>query len=210
MPSPSLLRVAGLLAACLPALAAVSGCGPAPRGERVTDVDPVQATPDYWWDRPAESRAVAADFDRAMDACKSVLREKFFDVDRVDAREGVVTSLPSTNAQWFEPWRSDNTTADDVARSSVATYRRTVRFDVARSPEGTYTVTPRVLVERQSVAGRRISGVLGFQTFTAIDQSSLPAADATGTPAPATYWYAVGRDAALEARLADDVGARVK
>lgn len=210
MPSPFLPRVAVLLAACLPALAAVPGCGPAPRGERVTDVDPVEATPDYWWDKPAESRAAAPDFDRAMDACKSVLREKFFDVDRVDARDGVVTSLPSTNSQWFEPWRQDNTTAGDVTRSSIATYRRTVRFDVARSPEGTFVVTPRVLVERQSVAGRRISGVLGFQTFTAIDQTSLPAADAAGAPAPATYWYAVGRDTALEARLAEEVGARVK
>jgi hypothetical protein len=179
------------------------GCGgPSPRGPMATDVDPVRATPDYWWDRPSPVNFEVGDFDRAFAACQKVMLARFFEVDRADARLGVITSKPVTGAQLFEPWRRDTSTTGDVARSSIATYRRTVRFDIARTPAGRFRVTPRVLVERQTNVIRYQPS--GAQTSLSVDQSALIARTQDG-PAPLSYWYAVGRDYNLEATLADAV-----
>lgn len=179
------------------------GCGgPSPKGPMATDIDPVRATPDYWWDRPSPVNFEVADFDRAFEACQSVMRARFFDVDRIDARLGVITSRPVTGAQFFEPWRRDNSSLGDVTRSSIATYRRTVRFDITRTPAGRFRVTPRVLVERQTNVSRYQPS--GAQTSLSVDQSALTARTEDG-PAPLVYWYAVGRDYDLENTLAEAV-----
>lgn len=195
-----------LTTAALLLLATLTGCShyvPTPDpGPRATDIDPVEATPEFWWNKPGQAKLSVADFDRGFEACQQTLHDYFFRVERLDSRAGVVTSQPMTTAQWFEPWRHDNTTAGDIARSSIGTYRRIVRFDISHSPDGRYIITPKVLIERQTVVGRRLGGVLGYQTFTNIDETALTADTDTGT-APISYWYSVGRDYNFEVVLAD-------
>lgn len=172
-----------------------------------TDIAEETATQDYWWSQDNPVRVPAPDFDRAIDACQHAARERFFEIDRVDAREGLVQTKPSTSAQWFEPWRRDNTTAGDVARSSLDTYRRVVRFHIQRAdtknPAAGYTIVPQVLVERESLIGRRLTTVTGFRLFTATDQTTLSEVRDEGV-AP-NYWYSVGRDHPLEYQLAKAV-----
>jgi hypothetical protein len=129
-----------------------------------------------------------------------VMRANFFVVEKMDLRGGIITSRPLVSAQWFEPWRGDTSTLGDVARSSMATYRRTLHFDITRTPEGRYLVTARVLVERQTNVGRRVTGVIGFGNFAASDESSLVARTEEGG-APTSYWYATARDYNLETSL---------
>lgn len=198
----------GLLVTIALAAPLIGGCSsyvpaPAPVG-RATDVDPAEAAPEYWWDKPAQTKLPVADFDRAFAACEATLRSYLFQVDRTDARAGVITSMPMTASQWFEPWRKDNVTSGGVARASVGTFRRTVRFDIRRTPEGKYSVEPKVVVERQTVVGRRLGGVLGSQTFKPLDQGALTS-DIDAGPPPTTYWYAIARDYELEAELADTI-----
>jgi hypothetical protein len=185
-------------------LVAGTGCAGGYTRLKATDVPVEEATPEYWWDRPATTKVPASDFDRAFEACQRAARDKSFVVERADARMGVVLTEPLTASQWFEPWKQDNATAGDVGRASIATYRKTVRFEISKLPDGKFMVMPKVLVERQTVVGRRVSGVVGANTFTAIDQSSLTAQTAQGA-APATYWYATGRDYDLEVKLGNAV-----
>lgn len=168
-----------------------------------TEISEERATPDYWWDKENPVRVPAPSFDRAVAACEHAARERFFEVDRVDARAGLVTTKPMTAAQWFEPWRRDNTTLGDVTRSSLDTYRRTVRFNIKAVDEANlkkgYVVVPQVLVERQTLAGRRLTSVTGFRQFTSTDQSTL--AELRDANIPAIYWYSVARDNNLEYQL---------
>jgi hypothetical protein len=197
-----LLALAALLA---------TGCSSPGSGTVATDVPPERGTATYYWDQPATASTRAVDYDRALAAIQSALTDRMLPVDSVDVRSGVVTSVPTTASQWFEPWRQDNSTGYDVARASLATYRRTVRVEIARLPEGAWEVRPRVLVERQTVVGRRVSGVIGFRSFATIDQSSLSqSAQIRSEAPPSVYWTPVGRDEHLERRLASDFEARMR
>lgn len=180
---------------------ALSGCGLPPRGPVATDIDPERATPEFWWDRPAVVEVPARDFDKAFAAAERVLRQRFFEIEIADLRRGVLISKPNTAAQFFEVWRWDNSTAGDIARASLATYRRTVRFDIKPASDDRFIIEARVLLEQQALVGRRVTAVVGFRGFTTIDQSSLVATTDEGAQAAPMYWYAIGRDHNLEIAL---------
>ena len=156
-----------------------------------------------------ENTIVARDFDHLWRACADVARSRQFAIDRRDYRGGVLTTEPLVSAQFFEPWRRDALTGDDVAESSLATIRRTIRFEFTRHGDGRFSVIPRVIVERYSSAERRI-------TSASLYRSAFRRTTATGTretdrgvQLPTRYWYNVGNDEVLEKNLAEAVRRRV-
>jgi hypothetical protein len=182
------------------------GCHHAPpaEGKTATDIDPKYADPRFYWDKPGVVRIPARDFDRLWVACRATCRQYLFRIDRLDYREGVMTSVPTITSQFFEPWRRDNSTGYDVAQSSIATFRRTIRFEIARKDDGTFELTPKVLLEREVLEGRRITAAIRYQTAFSGEQPGS-AHDHEDQPAAITFWYATGRDYDLEKRLADSV-----
>lgn len=209
------MRLAIVLAA---AAALAGGCIGQPSNpaatQPVTDVDLATTQPSYWLDQPATATAQAADFNALFAACEDTARSYFFRLDRIDFRSGLLTTLPMISAQWFEPWRADTVTLYDRTESSIASIRRTARFEIARNPEGVYEATPKVLVERLSLAEQRITSVVLYRTiFTRpidarLRQSGSREADA-GVMLQRSYWYPVRRDSELEAKLAAEVQKRV-
>jgi hypothetical protein len=168
-----------------------------------TDIDPAMADPAYWLAKPAVESIDAADFDKLWNASACAARDLLFQIDREDRRSGLLTSTPSVSPQWFEPWRRELQTFDDLKQSSAATIRRTLYFNIDRSGNG-YRVTPKVLVERQAIVERRVSGQLTrsyFRNDPAAGTTGSRAADA-GVLLPDSYWYAIGRDEPLEQELA--------
>lgn len=171
-----------------------------------------QATPAYWYAQPPVASATSPDFDALADACQAVAAHFFFPPDLIDYRAGVIQTLPVVSGQWFEPWRQAQQTLDDVAESSLATVRRTIRFEIARggSPESGWTVVPKVLVERQSVAERRITAPTYYTSFFRRDINAYGTRlSDLGLDVPTSYFYPTGRDAALERKLAAMVQATV-
>ncbi len=78
-------------------------------------------------------------------ASVDVLRQYQFELDRLDRREGLITTMPMTGASWFELWRRDAVTARDLAESSLQTiHRRALVRLVAAEGE---PLGPRVTVE---------------------------------------------------------------
>jgi hypothetical protein len=189
---------------------AVIGCSSAsaplaavPSTQRATDIDPAAATPAYWLAQPAVESVNADGFDTLWDASARVARDLLFQIDREDRRSGLLTTRPSVSPQFFEPWRRELQGGEELRKSSVATIRRTLQFTVERAGSG-YVVTPKVLVERQVIRERRVSGQLTrnyFRGDTTGTISGSREADA-GQTLPDTYWYAIGRDEALERELA--------
>jgi hypothetical protein len=153
-----------------------------------TAIDVVQADPEYWLGRPATVHALSTDFDALWEAAEETARDHHFTIDRRDQRFGLLTTHPVISKQWFEPWRKDASSADDVFVNSLGTLRRTIRFEFAEEA-GRFTAAPKVLVERYSV----------------ID----PKYRAQESDAPTAYWYALGRDTGLERRLAQAVQKRL-
>ncbi|HLL88600.1 MAG TPA: hypothetical protein VK324_04800 [Tepidisphaeraceae bacterium] len=172
---------------------------------RVTPADPAPATNDYWFDRPATATAEWPSYPTIWAAARQVALDRGFAIARADYRGGTMTTDPLVSAQWFEPWRQDVVTPRDRAQSSLQTVRRTIRFDIVPAPGGTFRVTPKVVVERQSFIERRVTSAIRLgQALTATVVQGNQTTD-QGLPLQDNYWYATGRDEALERALADQL-----
>jgi hypothetical protein len=169
----------------------------------------VQATADYWFNQPAIASVVAPDFSKLWDACARTLIDDQFEIDRQDRRLGVLTTWPMISMQFFELWRSDAGTPRQILQDSLQTIRRTVRFELARRPDGSYLASPKVLVEQSSHPERRLTMEAQFTgAFTVIAESPTRTTD-QGVQVPNRYWYALGRDQAMEKQLAKSVRAKL-
>jgi hypothetical protein len=175
----------------------------------VTKVDPVQATPDYWWNRPSVASVSNSDFEKLWGACKGELYVRLFDVDREEYREGLLTSAPLVSKQAFEPWRNDALSLGDQAESTLATIRRTVHFELIRQPDGTYQATPKVLVERFASSERRLTAITQYHSAFSGPRAYNDAPDQSGEPAAADYWYPLRRDTDLEKVMAESIRQRL-
>ena len=170
--------------------------------------------PSYWLSLPAAATNESSDFEQLWKACDKAARHFGFVLDRLDRRMGVITTQPLISKQFFELWRPDVATADDLERSSLATYRRTLRFQIQKLDGGRgFRATPSVLIERQAVAERPIvASIYLRQAFRADHRhhpSGTPESD-QGILLPQQYWYPTGRDTALEKQVAENVQKRLR
>jgi hypothetical protein len=165
--------------------------------------NPATAETTYWLNQPAAATVVSDDFTSLWRACRKATLASSFTMDRVDFRGGVMTTLPMISKQFFEFWRNDVVTPYGLAESSLDTIRRTVRFEVRRRDDGRYEAVPKVVMERFSLAERRITSVARFaEMFTVERTEGSRDRDRYGGDLPDMYWYAAGRDHALEKHLA--------
>lgn len=186
--------------------------------QRVTYIPKEQAQPAFYYRKPAAATVSAPDFDALWAAINRVTRNAGFYPDLEDHRLGLYISRPLVNSQWFEPWRGDTVTAYDRLDASISTHRRTVRWEVAREADGTFSAVPKVLVERYSLLEHRVTTGAQYNEIFALTQEEVrnqelreldPSQFAEG-PIPVTYWYATGRDDALEKWLASHLEDQVK
>ena len=193
-----------LIPALLLALLALTGCA---GRSRHPDPRPEAGLPEYWQRRPAVARAEHPDFNRLWNACRRAVQARSFTVDRVDLRGGVMTTFPQVSRQLFEFWRNDVGTLPGVLESSLGTVRRSVRVEVRRQQDGTYAAEPKVVVERYAQSERRITSVARYAEIFALDPAEGGSRERgrSGGDVPEAYWYAHGRDEALERKIAQDV-----
>jgi hypothetical protein len=176
--------------------------------QTATDIDPATTQPSYWYAMPAVASAEADDFQTLWETCKDVARSYFFKIDRMDYRAGVLTTEPLVSAQFFEPWRRDVETIDDATESSLATIRRTIRFEITHDGDR-WRATPKVLIERRTIAERRITSVVLYRNaFKNVrgNKRDLPSGTResdVGVYLASRYWYAIGRDETFERSIAE-------
>lgn len=175
-------------------------------GAVATAVSPQTASLDYWIDQPASSFVASPDYNLLWAACDAAARDYLFAIDRTDYRQGVLTTKPLISKHWAEVWRRDVTRGEDVAQSSLATYRRTIRYELRKNKDDqAYEARVKVVIERSSTFERRVTTAIQFRdAFGAYPTGTEFVAD-DGTQLPSQYWYAVGRDEDLEKALAETV-----
>jgi hypothetical protein len=181
----------------------------------VTVTDTSATQPVYWYDRPATVTVGAANFDKLWHAAEEAARLHGFRIDREERRTGLLTTEPLISSQFFEFWRRDVLTVEDSARASLATHRRTLRFEFEKLPDGRYEVTPKALVERQSVTERRITSVVLYKGSVSGSGSAGDIPRGTreadeGILVPPRFWYAIGRDEALEKSVAATIRGQLR
>jgi hypothetical protein len=103
-------------------LMVVSGCAPGTQGvaepsQTVALIHPEQ------------------EFDGVWESAQNVLRRHHFVLDRVDRRQGVITTQPATSQHFFEFWRRDVATTRDFFEATLNPIRRWVEVHVP-VPEG--------------------------------------------------------------------------
>ena len=190
---------------------AAAGCAsrqPSPDAPAPRPSSPASARPPYWLRQPAVASVEANDFDRLWRACEETAHHFGFTPDRLDFRDGVLTTQPLVSKQFWEVWRNDVATVGDLAHSSVATYRRTLRFDIEKTPGGGYVAEPRVVIERFSRAEQpNTSSVYLRNAFRTQRNTRAWGTRETdrGVQLPRQYWYATGRDDALEKNVASEL-----
>lgn len=201
-----LLMAAALLLAC--------GCvsnkqGAVPTTQVATDIDAATAKGDYWYDQPAVASVSNANYRKLFDECQHSILMRYFLVDRADFRSGLLTSKPLISQQFWEFWRRDVGSSSEIIDSSLATYRRTIRWQIDDSA-GLFTARPRVLIEhylgeedRSAIAANIRNAVSSGEAIQQLPTASL-------TAAGRSKWYAIGRDEALEQQLAKDVQDRLQ
>src|SRR3954466_4623858 len=205
------LRLVGALTlVALALIGCISGSGISNENTvPATISDPAATQPSYWYQQPTAASAVYDSFSTLFKTCENVSRDFYFKIDRVDYRDGILTTVPLESAQAFEPWRPDVQTFQDARESTLASIRRTIRWEFKRQDDGTFEVTPKVLVERQTVQERRITNVALYRgAYTKEKPSDAPQGSHEadeGFLIPGKYWYSVGRDPVLESKLALEV-----
>lgn len=78
-------------------------------------------------DEPARFGVATGDYDRAFAATREVLREVNFEIDRVDATRGVITTKARPDAGFFTPWTGYQLDASSAFEGSLNQQRRRVR-----------------------------------------------------------------------------------
>jgi hypothetical protein len=68
-------------------------------------------------------------YGETFDAARDVLRERRFNLARVDSTSGVLTTFPSVSAGLFTPWSRDQQTFDDELDDTLNRQQRTVRVE---------------------------------------------------------------------------------
>lgn len=186
------------------------GCSNSAGGPRATDADPKLATAAHWLAQPATDTVTHGDYDALWEACTGAARWRGFRVDRTDYRRGVMVTHPLASKQFFEVWRRDVSTFSDLAESTLATMRRTIRFEIERRDDGTFACVPKVLVERYAQTERRITSVTQYrESFSNVPGVLGSRERDKGVNVPVVYWYATGRDEVLERQLAEGIRARL-
>lgn len=150
-------------------------------------------------------------FEAVWQASRQVLRKYRFDLDRSDRRAGIISTRAMTGKVAGEFWRRDAATARDLAESTVQTIYRQAK--VAIEPAGPRKQDFRAVVEvhtyRSNNQEIQISSV-----SDAYDLFKLPGSDGRtrklldyGPEYRPRAITDLGRDAALEERIAADIQA---
>jgi hypothetical protein len=204
----TLISAAGLSAGVL--MVGCSSSNTPPATQPATSIDYHEGQSSYWYAKPAVAKVECSNYDALWDNAQKVMHASGFDIDRTEYRNGLLTTKPMVSAQVFEPWRRDVGDFHGVVQSSISTVRRTIRFDVRRLSDGSFAATPKVLIERHALAERRITSVTEYLDVFATNRPLDQEYTEEGVLLVPDYWYAIGRDSAMEQKLAAQLQGRLQ
>lgn len=146
----------------------------------------------------------SSETDALWEAIQETLRRGRFRLDRVDRHAGVVTTMPETSQQFFEFWRHDVDSREDLWESTLNLIRRRVHVNLVRSEDGqSGELGVVVYKERFSSPDRQFnSSGAAYQFFG----DRLPSTTGLEKVTSADdRWLELGRDPAMEDYLLREI-----
>lgn len=146
------------------------------------------------------------DFNVIWDASHEILREYRFFIDRADRREGVITTFPMIGRHWFEFWRKDAATEQDVTEGSLHTLYRRVTINIRRQPDNKmYLLDVRVFTSRSDLLAPQITSTSeAYDLFLSPDLPRVELLTGLGGP-KGSRAVPLGRDENLEQILQREI-----
>lgn len=161
----------------------------------------------------------AAVYDATLTAAVTVLRDRGFVIDRHDRRYGVITTEPLGAATALEPWKRNNVNAHAALTHTLNDQRRVVTVTLTpvepgQAEPGTepadeadaYALGVEVQLERRQSVNRRVGGAPSNQVFNYVAATPV---ELRRRGIEGEYWQPVGREPALEQRIAEQITARI-
>lgn len=162
------------------------------------------SSPSHTFEIPAGS------YERAFNTSRDLLRESRFTCDRLDAGEGVITTLPKQTSGLATPWDSEQTSLSQELEDTVHAQQRVVRVTFVSAGDGSLPLAEAPCTGRVEVVIHRVQ-LVGWQPSSkAILQSGFatdPVAQANGRDA--RYTVPIARDDDLAARFAQRLRERL-
>lgn len=153
-------------------------------------------------DGPREFTVAPGQYPAAFDATRELLSDMDFDLERIDAAAGIISTTPHFSRGAFEPWDSTQSSARDEWEDAMNMQARAVRVSFTQAgteptdPDAETTASVWVTLYRSNRSGRRLdSEWVGGSTFS-VDPIQR---ERYGT----AFLVPVRRDEVLEARLVD-------
>lgn len=95
----------------------------------------------------------AGDYPRAFEAAKRVLRDSQFELQRIDAREGVITAAPRPSSGFATPWIGHGTTFGDGTEGLAHFQQRSVRIEFVPASEPLAEGNPQAPTDLRTFTG---------------------------------------------------------
>ncbi len=154
--------------------------------------------------RPAalkNSVEISGDFDRIWTVCQAQIKNRGFELDRLDFRNGVIETYPLISKQWFEFWHNDVIDGNSLAQSSLHTINRLVKLKIDKLDSNNYQLQCKVeklkIYHDRDVAGGNIRAQ---ETFTA-SQSRI----FNNKYSNNIKWLPAGNDPVLQQAILTDI-----
>lgn len=149
-------------------------------------------------------RATGVERQRVWEAAEQTLRDRGYEFDRYDSCVGVLTTRPEVSQQFFEFWRRDVATWRDWVEASLNVIRRWVEVRWV-DEDGAPEVRVAVYKQRLSAPDRQFNNSgAAYQIFG----ENLPSTSGSKILPGAEQWIDMGRDPAMEAKLAQEIARR--
>ncbi|MCA9303150.1 MAG: hypothetical protein KC996_03410 [Phycisphaerales bacterium] len=144
------------------------------------------------------------DMDRAIDAARAVLLDNRFTIDRVDARRGVLTTIPKQTAGLASPWDPEQSSLDQEIGDLVHHHERVVRVSFEQGASG----GPILADVHASIIRVRRPG-WRLETESVRKSTHTASISNNNTRMPPVLREPIGEDHALSARLAQEIRDRL-
>jgi len=144
------------------------------------------------------------EMDRAFEAARAVLLENRFTIDRVDARRGILTTLPKQTAGLASPWDAEQSSFDQEVADLVHHHERVVRVSFEQPSAGA-PIEARV---HASIVRVRRPG-WRLETESVRRSTHTNAISINNTRLPPTQREQIGEDQALSDRIAGQIRDRL-
>jgi hypothetical protein len=138
------------------------------------------------------------DYDRLWDSVGDTLRRNYWELDRQDRIEGVITTFPETTANSFEIWRPQPKPAYYYAEANLATIQRkvTVKITPIIDQAGSYDLGVQIDRLRYSLEEHQVDN--SAAAFRIYSRDTPTVEGRRERAADISSWIPLGRDKPLE------------